>query len=253
MNARRAARELALLALLQQDRHPNRSPGEHAPAPERPDPATAADVKPDNRAIKELIMAGVRALVHEAEDKIETAAHDLAAVSQEWLEYEQNHPSNLALPLDAPSQPVALPNTRETIEKIEQCLLAAEFLSEALYIPELAAHARVASVQEYAIRLVQLVQLHREGLDQLINQYAEEWRLDRLVRMDAFILRLITAEMLYVPEVDVSVSINEAVELAKRFSTLESHRFINGILGRLADTLEAQAAEETAGLSQLPT
>ena len=67
----------------------------------------------------------------------------------------------------------------------------------------------------------------------MISQVAENWRLDRMAAIDRNILRLGAYEMLYCPEVPAKVAINEALELAKRYSTAQSSRFVNGILDRV--------------------
>jgi transcription antitermination protein NusB len=236
VNARRASRELALLSLLQLARLSNaKTMGNHDTFSD-----DALMQLADPKLVKDSLLASVRALVSEAEDRVNQAAENLADVSRYFITLEEEHPNNLATAFDAESIPVSIPTTRAMVDKIEQLLLACEYMAEAFRIPELATHAKVASVQDYATQLVQLVQKHFRQLDFIINHYSDDWRLERLVKLDAMILRLAVAEMLYCPKVDVSVSINEAVELAKLFSTQESHRFINGILGKVALSIEAK-------------
>lgn len=83
--------------------------------------------------------------------------------------------------------------------------------------------------------LVQGAYAHRDYIDAAIANLAEGWRLERLVAVDRSILRLAGSEIVYLPSVPSTVSINEAVELAKKYSTAESGRFVNGVLGALAD------------------
>jgi N utilization substance protein B len=90
---------------------------------------------------------------------------------------------------------------------------------------------------EFAEGLIAGVQANRPRIDALISEVAENWRLDRMAAIDRNILRLGAYEMLFCPEVPTKVAINEALELAKRYSTAQSSRFVNGILDRL------QAAE----------
>ena len=75
---------------------------------------------------------------------------------------------------------------------------------------------------------------HRAELDRLIASYAEDWTIERMPVIDRNLLRLGTFELLYLDDVPAAVTINEAVELAKTFSTEDSGRFVNGILGRIA-------------------
>ncbi len=95
---------------------------------------------------------------------------------------------------------------------------------------------------EYAEQLVKGVEEHRDELDERLSATSENWPLDRMPVVDRAILRLAVYEMIYVDDVPVSVAINEAVELAKQFGGEdESSRFVNGVLGRIARSLEEQA------------
>ena len=91
----------------------------------------------------------------------------------------------------------------------------------------------------YAREIVDGVGDHRDELDELIASYALGWSLDRMPNVDRAILRLAAWEILYNPEVPAAVSINEAVELAKELSTEDSGRFVNGVLGRIAEHVGA--------------
>jgi N utilization substance protein B len=223
MNARHAARELALLTLFQLDARP-----EDGKALEKSN-------------LKDLILLAIRALVAQAEQQIQNSAESLAEVSRHLIELEQEHPSNLATPIDAPIHPVPIPTTREMVEKIETCLQAAEWVHEALRIPLLSALGRREDVQNYTIRLVRLVKQHQKEFESLISELSAEWRVERLAKMDLTLLLLAACEMKYVADVDPGVAINEAVELAKQFSSEDSHRFINGILGAMAERIEPVA------------
>ena len=89
----------------------------------------------------------------------------------------------------------------------------------------------------FAQELVAGVREHRERIDALIAQAAEHWRLPRLSRVDLAVLRLATYELLARPEIPASVTINEAIEIARRFGSEESPRFVNGVLDHIAGTL----------------
>lgn len=104
----------------------------------------------------------------------------------------------------------------------------------------------------YAERLLQGVEEHREEIDDQLRTASENWTLSRMPAVDRALLRMAACEMLYVDEVPLSVSINEAVELAKRFGGGDdSHRFVNGILGRIARGIEAEG--EQAAQDELPS
>lgn len=88
----------------------------------------------------------------------------------------------------------------------------------------------------YASLLVEGVQEHAAPIDELITRYAEHWTLDRMPVVDRNLLRVAVFELLWMPDVPTAVVVNEAVELAKSLSTEDSGRFINGLLGRLAQS-----------------
>jgi N utilization substance protein B len=77
-----------------------------------------------------------------------------------------------------------------------------------------------------------------QRIDQVIGQYAVGWELDRMASVDRNVLRLAVYELLYEVETPVGVVVNEAVELAKAFSTPESGKFVNGVLGKMLSDLE---------------
>ena len=81
-----------------------------------------------------------------------------------------------------------------------------------------------------------------ERIDRLIGRHAENWRLDRMAVVDRNILRLATYEFLSDPETPKTVVINEAIEIARRFSAQESPQFINGILDSIRKELESPGA-----------
>lgn len=96
----------------------------------------------------------------------------------------------------------------------------------------------------YAEALVCGVHDHKAELDRRIAGISENWSVWRMPVLDKTILRLAIYEMLYVDDVPVSVSINEAVELAKQFGgDDDSPRFVNGMLGNIARQLEKEGNE----------
>ena len=89
--------------------------------------------------------------------------------------------------------------------------------------------------REYIQKKAQAVAEHIEEIDRLINEHTTGWKTTRMNKVDLTILRLAVYEMKWDDDVPVSVAINEAVELAKRFGGDESPSFINGVLARIAD------------------
>jgi N utilization substance protein B len=90
----------------------------------------------------------------------------------------------------------------------------------------------------FADALVEAVSTNRDKIDETITSISRTWRVDRMARVDRNILRLAVAEMLYLPDIPGRVTINEAVELAKRFGAAESPAFINGLLDSAIKTLQ---------------
>jgi len=90
--------------------------------------------------------------------------------------------------------------------------------------------------------LVQGVLAHRPSIDERIQRFSPEWRLERMATVDRNILRISVYELVHRPDIPPSVSINEAVELAKKYGDKDSFRFVNGILGQVARELEGQAS-----------
>ena len=73
-----------------------------------------------------------------------------------------------------------------------------------------------------------------ELIDKLIEKCSDKWKINRISKVELAILRLATAEILYIEEIPESVSINEAVELSKKFAGDDSGKFDNGVLGKIA-------------------
>ena len=134
-----------------------------------------------------------------------------------------------------------------------QLLYAAELTGEEpAKIAEVGAAPEEVELDDYAIRLVEGVGSHREEIDERLRAASENWSVSRMPVVDKCILRLAVFEMLYVDEVPIAVTINEAVDLARDFGGEdESHRFVNGVLGRIASDLAAAnpAVERAACLS----
>jgi transcription antitermination protein NusB len=87
----------------------------------------------------------------------------------------------------------------------------------------------------YATALVDGVAAHLDRIDELIGSYAEGWTIDRMPVVDRNLARIAVYELLYADDIDDPVAITEAVELARQMSTEDSPRFLNGLLGRIAE------------------
>ena len=94
---------------------------------------------------------------------------------------------------------------------------------------------RNPDVNDYAIELAGLVEIHMDRIDEVISTYSQDWPLERMPAVDRAIVRVAIAELLWLPEVDSGVAVSEAVEIAATLSTPESGKFINGVLGQIAN------------------
>jgi N utilization substance protein B len=101
-----------------------------------------------------------------------------------------------------------------------------------------------AEGRAYADQLVRGVRRDADKLDQRIRAASQNWRIERMARIDRNALRLGTYELLTVTDVPRAVVLDEAVELAKRFGGEESSKFVNGVLDRIADDLGRQDTDK---------
>ncbi|HKK01379.1 MAG TPA: transcription antitermination factor NusB [Desulfuromonadales bacterium] len=96
-------------------------------------------------------------------------------------------------------------------------------------------------VRKFAEDIAIGVDAHCAEIDRTISECSTNWSLERMARVDLALLRLATFELLYRPEVPTNVVINEAVEIGKRYGTLETSAFVNGILDKVSRTCRRQA------------
>ncbi|ABB58501.1 transcription antitermination factor NusB [Synechococcus elongatus] len=202
MQPRRIARELALLSLSQ------------LPAKAEP---------PSDQMLSELLLAATRTLAAEARDHLEAASAELKQSSDRLLL------STLGS--------ADLESSRAMLQEvIEMAQAAINRTGNALDLPEWVQLTDREEVRKFGGRLVLQVSNNRERIDRTLNDVMVDWQLHRVPRLDQDILRLAAAEILFLgtPE---QVAINEAVELANRYSDEEGRRFINGVLRRLSTML----------------
>lgn len=106
----------------------------------------------------------------------------------------------------------------------------------------LPAHKADDEVKEFARRLFEGTVAEIDSIDPLVRRHAENWKLERMAAVDRNVLRLAVYELLHHPETPPAVVINEALELARRFSTPDSVEFTNGVLDAVRKSLAASAA-----------
>lgn len=103
-----------------------------------------------------------------------------------------------------------------------------------------------AATRTFADTLIRGVLEHREALDDVIRKHAKNWDLHRMAVVDRNVMRLAIHEMIHRDDIPPVVSINEAVDIAKKFSTNDSGKFVNGILDKVKDEIlrPARTAKE---------
>lgn len=205
MQARRIARELALLSLSQL---PNK--------PEKLQP----------QQLQNIVAAAVRTLTAEVQDTLETAGAELNRGSDRLLTSQ--------------TRAADIQSARAMVqEAIDLAQAAINRLGTALDLPEFVQMTNQQEVRQYATELLTMVSTNQEQVDQLLDASMVDWQLKRLPRIDRDILRIAVTEILFLGVPD-RVAINEAIEIAKRYSGEEGHRFINGVLRRVSDRLNAE-------------
>lgn len=171
-------------------------------------------------------LKAVRTLTAEAHSALEQAGKELAR-SQEHLP-DGESPAELQ---------AAKASIEDAIAAIEGAI---NHLGAAVDLPEFIQLANQEEVQSYALSIVQTFNAHRDEVDELLVQSLVDWQLERLARIDRDILRIAVTEIRFLAVPD-RIAINEAVELAKRYSSDEGHRFINGVLRRVTNQMESSS------------
>ena len=144
--------------------------------------------------------------------------------------YEAEHPTNLSRPIESNNIEVPLPMTLDMKEKLDDLLTVSENAIVALEMAELAILEEKEDVKSFILNLVKTYKENREQIDGYIKNFAKVLYDERMVRMDKDILKIAISEMMSENKTPMKVIIDEAVELAKKYSTEESSSFINGIL-----------------------
>lgn len=103
---------------------------------------------------------------------------------------------------------------------------------------------------EFTVELIEGVVANSDELDALIAELARGWSLDRMPMLDRAVLRLGTYELTHRLEIPTGAVISEAIELVKRFSTVDSGKFVNGVLSAVADRV--RAGSNNKGMIQKP-
>ena len=212
MQARRAARELAFILFSQFDKKITNY---------------------SKQDLQDIILKSVRILTSSAHDELKIALGSLIAMRDQIDTYEAESEINLKRPINAANIPVPIPMTSDMSGRINEMIDIAEKAMLALEIAEFATLDSQNDVKNYAIKIAELFQKNNKEIDDIIQKYAKNWDLGRLVKMDKDILRIAIVELLYIKDAPMKVVVDEALELAKKYSTDDSASFINGILAKI--------------------
>jgi len=205
MQPRRIARELALLSASQLPKKSERL---------------------QEKDLQAIVVTAIRTLSSEAHEALESAAAELQQSNNRLLSSE-TRASDLEASRSMVESAIALAQT------------AINRVGMALEVPEFIQLANQYDVRDYAIQLVTVLKEESDRIDEVLSKSLVDWQLSRLATVDRNILRIATAEMMFLG-VDHRVAIDEAVEVAKRYSDEDSHRFINGVLRRVLEQLRAR-------------
>ena len=144
-------------------------------------------------------------------------------------------------PVPPPPAVPSLRTRRQARERALSLLYEAEVKGVS---PDVVLSALPADPDRFAADLVAGVGEHAEEIDVWLRRYARDWAVERMPAIDRALLRIGVYELLHRPDVPTAVVISEAVELASRFSTEDSGRFVNGLLARIAEEVRGPAATE---------
>jgi len=212
MQARRAARELAFILFSQFDKK-------------------ITNYSKEN--LDDIILKSIRILSSSASDDLKISLGALIDMKNKIDDYEAEHEINLNRPIEAANIAVPLPMTSDMLKRIDDMIEVAEKALLALEIAEFTTLESQSEVKNYAIKIAQTFKDNNEEIDAMIQKYSTGWDFDRLVKMDKDILRLAISELLYIKETPMKVVVDEALELAKKYSTDDSASFVNGILAKI--------------------
>ena len=212
MQARRASRELAFILLSQFEKNVEKYSKEN---------------------LDEMIVKSIRVLLNSASDDLRVSLGALNDMKNRIDDYEAEHEINLNRPMGASNISVPMVMTSDFSGSIDEMIDVAEKALLGQEIAEFCALDSQQEVKDYALNIIQNYQNHQANIDEIIKSYSKGWDFDRLVKMDKDILRIAISELLYIKETPIKVVCDEAVELAKKYSTDDSSSFVNGILAKV--------------------
>ncbi len=180
-----------------------------------------------------IMVKSVRILSDSASEELKLTVGSLIDIKSALEDYEAEHESNLSRPIGAKNKPVQIPMTDDMISKVDTMLDVVEKALLALEIAEFTTLENQSEVQNYTIEIAKKYKDHNKDIDAQIQKFSNGWDISRLVKIDKDILRIAITELLHIKETPIKVVVDEAVELAKKYSTDDSSSFVNGILAKV--------------------
>ncbi len=214
MQARRASRELALILFSQLEKNLDSY---------------------KNEDFDKIVLKSVRTLISSSNEELSLATGGLNDFCNYIDEYEANHEENLSRPIEISNIPVEVPMTSDMSSRVRKVLAVCDQAINALEIAELCTLSSSAEVKNYIGKIAQTFKDKGEDIDKIISELAFGWDIDRLFKIDKNILRISIAEIIFIKDAPHKVVIDEALELAKKYSTDDSPSFINGILAKVVE------------------
>ena len=206
--ARHLGRELALLSLAQ----------------------IAVAKSPETLELTEFMERSIRLVSSEAEDNLKMAGKEIEASHEQIQEVGTILEDEAEEFLD---RRLVMEIYQRLERSTQQLDYAVRLLSNALEWPLFRTLAGFPDVYQFTVKVLSQYRQNSQMIDKLVDQVSPEWPLERMNSLDRDITRLAAGEMLYNHDTPLPVIINEAVELAKKYGTVESHRFVNGVLRNL--------------------
>lgn len=204
LNTRRVARELALLAMSQLTNRSEKNPP----------------------SVQEMLARAADMLANEARDRLLEAGGDLVASERHIHE---------AFLVASAGEKLGKQDIEAILKAIDKAQTAVELMGSALELPAQVALADSEEIKAFVQKQVERSLQHGKAIDKRLADAAQNWSVERMASLDRDVLRIAIGELLWDTEIPVEVAINEAVELAKKYGTPDSGRFVNGVLSRFAD------------------
>ena len=208
MEKRSAAREIAFLACFQL---PNNS------------------LKLAMTDFDALCLSSLRTLSDHCKDNVKSAESFFLQVERKIMDYQVNHADNeqYTVPLS-----VMLPSTQEFLDEINKCYEALNLIDESMQIPELFWHYKDEQTKAFCLELVSKYFEKKAEAEKLIQEVSQKWDISRIRKVDKALIIMCIIEIQNFP-IDKQIAISEFLNLASKYSTDESAKFINGIIADL--------------------